>query len=198
MPAMRCAKRGLAASRRPPKDHRGHVVGLYAAAQDAAGSQYVLLPCELVEVAWPHPGRQGSLPASASLLRLSKRSVTSPPRRRPAPSPARAAVSLAPEQASWAVHGHLADGVFAHAQLSKPRQNPANDEAVAVRVVGGARLSRLRESGTRSAVVVGKRYLARKAQVNQLLHDLRALFPVQASRAAARVAVHAQGNSPCA
>ncbi len=39
------------------------MVGLYAAAQNSALPQDVLLPRELVETAWPHPGGQGSLPA---------------------------------------------------------------------------------------------------------------------------------------
>ena len=56
---------GLAAARRPPEDHRGHLVGLDDAAQHAALADQVLLADELVEAAGAHAGGQGRLALGA-------------------------------------------------------------------------------------------------------------------------------------
>ena len=56
---------GLAAARRPPEDHRGHLVGLDALAQHAALAHQVLLAHELVQRARAHAGGQRRLALGA-------------------------------------------------------------------------------------------------------------------------------------
>ena len=60
--AMRLARVVFAGSGRPPKNYGGYAVGLYAAAQDGIGTDYVLLPDKLIERAGAHSGGQRRVP----------------------------------------------------------------------------------------------------------------------------------------